>query len=510
MTDRPALRVTDVVKSFGSTTVLKGVSLELEPGSIHGLLGQNGAGKSTLVKIMTGVHGAGSFTGVVQVDGSTVQLTRPQDARQLGIGYVPQEIDVVEHLTVTENVLVGDLGSGLRFDRRAADRRCRTLLDQLGMTIAPRTRVSVLSAAQRQLLMIARALALTPKVLILDEPTTSLTDTEAVALGHILRRLAATGLGILYITHRVREVLDLCDGATVLRDGRVVEQLSRSDLTADRIVTAMAGRQVRDLFPGRRYPGGRTALSVRNLGVRPARGSSARVEDVSFDVHQGEILGIAGLLGAGRSELLAGVFGAVPRTGTVTVGGREVRPGHPRHARSAGIGMLTEERKRTGLLFNMSALRNITIGSLGSVSHRGFLDFAGERRVGRRVIGDLEVKTPGIHSSVEHLSGGNQQKLLIGRTLLPEPSVILLDEPTKGVDVGTRAQIYRLVNTLAERGAALVVVSSELDELLGMCDRFLVLAAGRLVDEFTKGDGSEQRILASIARVTPADEAITT
>jgi ABC-type sugar transport system ATPase subunit len=250
-------------------------------------------------------------------------------------------------------------------------------------------------------------------------------------------------------------------------------------------------------------------MSVRGLNVRPVGATAARVSDVGFDLHRGEILGIAGLLGAGRSEVLSAVYGAVARTGTVTVGGQQVRPGHPRFARASGIAMVTEERKREGLLFNLSVLSNITLGSMDKVSVRGLIRGPAERKVGRGVIGDLQVKTPRLTSSVEHLSGGNQQKLLIGRALLSEPRIVLLDEPTKGVDVGTRQQIYRVMGSLADQGISLIVISSELDELLGMCDRFLVLAAGRLVDEFRKGDGGETRILAAIAGAIAGDDLIT-
>lgn len=500
-----ALEATHITKAFGATVVLRDVSLTLRRGAIHGLLGQNGAGKSTLVKIITGVYGRSSYAGGLRVGREAVRLERPNDARRLGIGYVPQEIDVLEHLTVTENVLLGTLGDGVRFARRAADARCQQILHRLGAPISPRTPVSSLSAAHRQLLMIARALALEPSVLILDEPTTSLADAEAEALGEILKTLAAAGLAILYITHRVREVRAICDEATVLRDGRLVAHLTQENLSAEQIVAAMAGRVVRDLFPGRSYRPGAAVLSVREVSVPPARDGSVRVDRVSFDVKRGEILGIAGLLGAGRTELLSGIFGVVGRGGTVTVDGRVVRPGHPRYARSAGMGLVTEERKRSGLLFNLTAAQNITLGSLGSAARAGFVRPSVERRIGQRVVDQLEIKTPGLSSSVEHLSGGNQQKLLIGRTLLPQPKVILLDEPTKGVDVGTRQQIYKIIGELADSGVSVVVVSSELDELLGMSDRVLVLAAGRLVDEFAKGEGDEQRILSAATQTTRSE-----
>ena len=499
MTTEPALEIRGVSKSFGATRALTDVSLSIPSGSIHGLLGQNGAGKSTLVKIVTGVYGHSTYDGDVVFGGEPVQMNRPQDARHLGIGYVPQEIDVAEHLSVTENVLAGRLATGLWFRRGRADAQCRPLLEQLGLDVSPRAIVATLSAAERQLLMIARALALNPSVLILDEPTTSLADSEAAALGEVLLGLRRSGLTIVYITHRVREVLAICDSATVMRDGRVVEQLAGADLTSGRIVTGMAGRTIKDLFPGRTQTSREVIMSVRDLSVAATTGGTARVHQASFDLHRGEILGIAGLLGSGRSELLSGLYGARPRGGTLTVDGTTVKGGHPRFARAAGIAMVTEERKREGLLFNLSVLRNITIGSLGSVSHGGLLSGSAERRISRTTITDFEIKTSGLGSSVDHLSGGNQQKLLIGRALLAAPRVVLLDEPTKGVDIGTRQQIYRLVGTLADQGISVIVVSSEFDELLGLCDRFLVLAEGRLVDEFAKGDGDETRVLAAIA-----------
>lgn len=504
-----ALEVRSVTKSFGATNALSDVSMVVTAGSIHGLLGQNGAGKSTLVKIMTGLYTHGNFDGTVLIRGSEVNFDRPQDARRLGIGYVPQEIDVAEHLSVTENVLAGHLSNGLWFRRKQADRVCAQVLARLGLHVSPRSIVATLSAAQRQLLMVARALALDPAVLVLDEPTTSLDDTEAAALGQVLIGLQHTGLAVLYITHRVPEVLAICGSATVLRDGKVVEELAGESLTATRIVTGMAGRVIKDLFPGRNYAPQDTVMSVRGLSVRPVGPTAARVTDVSFDLHRGEILGIAGLLGSGRSELLSAVYGAIPRSGIVSVGDRLIRPGHPRFARESGIAMVTEERKREGLLFNLSVLSNITLGSMEKVSVRGLIRGATERQVGREVIGNLQVKTPRLTSSVEHLSGGNQQKLLIGRALLSGPRIVLLDEPTKGVDVGTRQQIYRLMGSLADQGISLIVISSELDELLGMCDRFLVLAAGELVDEFIKGEGGETRILGAISGATAEEELIT-
>lgn len=505
MSEAPVLEVRGITKSFGATAALSDVSLEVHAGEIRALVGQNGAGKSTLVKIMTGIYGH-SFDGQLRIKGTDVRLNRPQDARLLGIGYAPQEIDVAEHLSVTENVLAGHLSPGLFFRRRIADATCAAVLARLGLNVSPRAIVSTLSAAERQMLMVARALALDPSLVILDEPTTSLADSEAEALGDVIVELASQGLAVLYVTHRVQEVLRICDGATVLRDGKVVEHLGAAELSTTRIVTAMAGRTVVDLFPGRSYEPQDVVMNVEHLTVRNQPLSATRVTDVSFQLHRGEILGIAGLLGSGRSELLASIYGGTGRRGTVVVNGQEVRQGHPRFARSVGLGMLTEERKREGLLFNLPVVSNITLGSLLDVARGGIIRPALERETALKVIADLAIKAPRLSSSVDHLSGGNQQKLLIGRTLLAAPKIVLLDEPTKGIDVGTRQQIYQLMGRLADGGISLVVVSSELDELLGLCDRFIVLADGHMVDEFNKGDGGETRILASIAG--SSDEAV--
>jgi ribose transport system ATP-binding protein/D-xylose transport system ATP-binding protein len=495
----PSLAIRNLGKSFGATVALDGVSLDVYPGEVHGVLGQNGAGKSTLVKILTGVYPAGSFAGEFSVSGIPAKFSTPHDARGARVGYVPQEIEVVDELDVTENVLAGRVSSGLVFSRRSARQQSMRLMGKLGLSIDVRRRVGGLSAAQRQMVMIARALANEPHVLILDEPTTSLSEVEAHRLCQVVKGLADEGLSIVFITHRVREVMDICDNATVLRDGRVAESLPRTDFSEHRIVSGMAGREIQQLYPGRSFSTSEVILSCEGVSTRPASAGGSAISDVSLRLHRGEILGIAGVLGSGRTELLQALFGQSPRTGEVTVADQRVRPGDPGSARRAGIALLTEDRKSQGLLFNLPVAQNATLGSLPLVSRFGVIGRKAERAVARNVADRFSVKVPSITASVTHLSGGNQQKLLLGRCLLAQPRVVLLDEPTKGVDVGTRQQIYQHVADLSERGTGVIVVSSELDELLGMSDRVIVLGSGRVVDEFRRGEGDEIRILEAVA-----------
>ena len=348
--------------------------------------------------------------------------------------------------------------------------------------------------------MIARALALKPRVLMLDEPTASLSGTEVDALLEVLRRLKRQGVTMIYITHRLPEVLAVCDRATVLRDGRVAAELGREEFEEDRFIFAMSGQRLQKLFPPHEAPvGARPMLAVEHLSVAGKPGAIYGARDVSFSVAAGEIVGLAGLLGSGRSEILHGIFGRVPAEGTVKVDGQAIAIRSPRDARDAGIALLTEDRKRDGLLFNLPVGANITIGNLDPLSARGMVRGDRERSAILEAMRQLNVKASSPQASVAHLSGGNQQKLLFARVLMRAPKVLLLDEPTKGVDAATRQEIYRLVVELANKGVALVVVSSELEEVLGLCDRCLTIADGRIVDTFKRGEGGEDRVLRAVA-----------
>jgi ABC-type sugar transport system ATPase subunit len=503
-----AITAEGIRKSFGGVAALRDVGFRVRRGEIHALLGQNGAGKSTLVKILNGVHPAGSFEGTITVEGRPVAFQSPHDARAAGVAYVPQEIEVLEQLTAAENVFAGQtgLGRGKLVNQRRLQQEAGRLFEQLGLAIDPRRVVASLAPAQRQLVMIVRALAIRPAVLMLDEPTASLSGTEVDRLLAVLRRLRAQGMTMVYITHRLSEVLAICDRVSVLRDGATVAELERGRFDADVLINAVSGRRVQRQFPEHDPPVATAPprLSVEELSVPAAWNVPHAVHGVSFTVRAGEILGIAGLLGSGRTELLSAIYGRFPCRGHIRVDGEAVTIRSTRDARHAGIALLTEDRKRDGLLYNLSARGNITIGNLDAFASAGVLHTDRERTGARQAMRALAIRASSTEASVTHLSGGNQQKLLMARVLMNRPKVLLLDEPTKGVDVVTRQEIYRLVVDLAHGGIAVIVVSSELEEVIGLADRTVVISDGRIVDEFLRGAGGEDRVLRSIAAAETA------
>jgi ABC-type sugar transport system ATPase subunit len=508
----PLIAARNISKDFSGVPALRGVDFDVAEGEIHALLGQNGAGKSTLVKILNGVHPAGSYSGVITIGGRPAEFRAPNEARAAGVAYVPQEIEVLEQLSVAENVFAGrtGLGKGLLVNQRTLQARARELFHQLDLDIDPAALVASLTSAQRHLVMIARALALGPRVLMLDEPTASLSGTEVQALFTMLRRLKAQGVTMIYITHRLPEVLAVCDRATVLRDGRVAAEITREEFDEERFIFAMSGQRLQRLFPEHTPPAGpQPALEIRDLSVAGRAGVHHAVHDVSFAVGAGEIVGLAGLLGSGRTEILGAIYGRTAFTGQIRVAGQPAAIRSPADAREAGIALLTEDRKRDGLLFNLGAGANITIGNLGPLSAHGVVRGDRERSAILEGMRALNVKTPGIQASVAHLSGGNQQKLLFARVLMRAPKVLMLDEPTKGVDAGTRHEIYRLIVELADKGVGLLVVASELEEVIGLCDRSLVIADGRIVGEYSKAEITEDRILRTIAAAQAASAGTT-
>jgi ABC-type sugar transport system ATPase subunit len=493
-----AIEARAVSKSFGGVRALRDVSVRVRRGETHALLGQNGAGKSTLVKILNGVHPAGTYTGALYLDGTEIHFDSPADARRKGVAYVPQEIEVVPQLTVAENIFAGQtsLGKGVLVDRRALQRSAQALLGEIGMAIDPDARLAHLTAAQRHLVMIARALSTRPGVLMLDEPTASLSSTEVDKLLELLVGLKRRGATILYISHRLAEVLSICDRATILKDGAVACELAREEFTADVFIQRMSGQKARALYPQRSAPPKREpVLTVNGLSMPRRFGMNRSLTDVSFSLQPGEILGLAGLLGSGRSEILGALYGSLAHSGSVAVAGSAAHVHSPAAARALGIELVTEDRKHTGLLFNLPAGQNVTIGNLAAVTRGGVIDKGREAHVALERMRALNVKARSPAASVAHLSGGNQQKLLFARALLGKPRILLLDEPTKGVDAATRQEIYRLMSELADAGVALIVASSEIEEVIGLADRCLVVAGGRIVDTFMRGEGGEERVL---------------
>jgi ABC-type sugar transport system ATPase subunit len=509
---KPLIEARGIVKSFSGVQALRGVDFSVMPGEIHALLGQNGAGKSTLVKILNGVHPAGSYSGTITLDGAEANFASPFAARAAGVAYVPQEIEVLEQLSVAENVFAGltNLGRGFLVHHGRLEARTRELFGQFGLKIDPRALVASLTSAERHLVMIARALAMKPRVLMLDEPTASLSGAEVEGLFEVLRRLKAQDVTMIYITHRLPEVMTVCDRVTVLRDGRVAAEIARGEFNEEQFIFAMSGQRLSRLYPDHEPPrDSPVALGVRNLSSKGHSGAHGDPIDINFDIRAGEIVGLAGLLGSGRSEILHAIYGRAAFSGEVFVGGKPVAIRSPADARRAGIALLTEDRKRDGLLFNLGAGANITIGNLAALSHNGIVRGDKERSAILQAMRALNVKAPSPQASVAHLSGGNQQKLLFARVLMRAPKILLLDEPTKGVDAATRHEIYRLVVELAAKGVALLVVASELEEVIGLCDRCLTIADGRIVDEFTRNEGSEERVLRAIAAAQAASQQTT-
>ena len=490
-------------KQFSGVQALRDVDLRVQSGRIHALVGQNGAGKSTLVKILNGVYATGSYEGVIRLNGLAVRFSSPAQARDHGIAYVPQELQVLENLSVAENIFVGQTSLERKTLVRFAElnERAARLLSRLGVSLNPRAPLATLSAAQKQLVMIARALATRPSVLMLDEPTAALSVHETDRLFLIFERLRAEGVTMLLITHRIPEILALADWATVLRDGRIVAEIPRDQFHEDAIVAAMVGRRLDMLFPLRGMPArGEQLLRVEDLRIPRAGGGTDIITKVSLTLRRGEVVGLAGLVGSGRTEVLSALYGRIAHEGHIYVDDQEITVRRPADALKAGIAMLTEDRKNAGLLFNLPLGQNITLGSLRLFARRGVINRELENRTARASMQAFDIKASSLWADVAHLSGGNQQKALLARVLVQTPKILLLDEPTKGVDVGTKQEIYRLVLQLADRGMGLIVVSSELPELLGLCDRYLVLSNGRIVDEFAKGEGDEERILQATAR----------
>ena len=504
----PTLQARGITKAFGGVVALKSVDLTVCEGDVHALLGQNGAGKSTLIKVLNGVIASGDFRGSLAMDGRKVSFHSPRDAAACGIGYVPQETEVLEHLSVAENIFAGMTGGKKKarlVSRREIGKRSADILSGLGLATDPEAPAIRLTSAEKHMVMIARALARQPRVLLLDEPTAALSAREVKTLFAALSRLKKEGVTTVYITHRLPEVMAICDRTTVLRDGSVVAEYQRSEFDEDDFIFAMSGRKLARLFPVHNPPPSTgPLLSVDRLapggqGRGPAREGLHQGAEVSFSVSAGEIVGLAGLLGSGRSEILHAIFGNLPSTGEVMVNGKPVEVHRPRDARKAGIGLLTEERKRDGLLFNLPVGRNITIGNLGPLSKLGFVSPLREGRAVRDAMAALNVIATSSAAALSSLSGGNQQKLLFSRALMRGPRILMLDEPTRGVDAETRQEIYRLTVDLADKGAALVIVSSELEELIGLCNRILTISDGRIVDEFRRGEGGEERVLRAIA-----------
>ena len=487
-----ALEMRDISKSFSGNTVLDGVTLTAHAGEVLALVGENGAGKSTLMKILSGVHQPDS--GEILIDGQKLNFSRPGDALSAGIAMIYQELSLAPHLTVAENIFLG------REPLRVAPlgvindndlyQRSQSLLEDYGFRINAKTRLGRLSAADRQLVEITRAIVEAKRLIVMDEPTSSLTSHEVEELFRLIKDLKKRGLAIIYISHRLEELDDIADRMTILRDGKVVYSGKWGEISTDELIRHMAGRELKEIFPPRKASIGGVKLKVENLCRSP------KFEKISFEVRAGEVVGLAGLAGAGRTELVETIFGAQPlESGRVVLNGVEVDHFETNQSVKRGLSLLTEDRKRTGLCLNLPLAANITLANVRALVSGGVLRKRKETAAANELINKLGIRPSSPSKPVGRLSGGNQQKSLLGRWLFANSDIFLLDEPPRGVDVAARSEIYRKINELAESGAAVLIVSSDLPELLGMADRILVMRRGHLVTELNAGQTTQEEIL---------------
>ena len=484
------LELRDVAKSFGPVVALRSGSIRAEAGSIHALVGENGAGKSTLVKIVAGVYRRDS--GELLLDGEDVDFGSTAESKNAGVAVIYQEPTLFPDLSVTENIFMGrqPVGAGKRIDRAAMHTEAQALFSRLGVRIDPRRPARGLSIADQQIIEIAKAISLEARALIMDEPTAALSGVEVDRLFAVARSLRDEGRALIFISHRFDEVFDLCDTVTVMRDGDYIATKPVAETTSDEIVSLMVGREVADLFPKSPAEVGEPVLTVEGLSA------TGVFHDISFQVRAGEIVGLAGLVGAGRSEIARAVFG-VDRyeSGSVTVAGKRVPPHTPRAAIRAGMAFIPEDRRKQGLVTEASVARNIAGVIRGGLAKAGVLTQRAESRAAGPWAGKLEVKTAALDMSAATMSGGNQQKVVIAKWLATNPKLLIIDEPTRGIDIGTKAEVHRLLSELAGEGLAILMISSELPEVLGMADRILVVCEGRLTADIPRDEATAENVM---------------
>jgi D-xylose transport system ATP-binding protein len=498
------LKMEHIVKEFPGVRALDDVNFEARSGEVLALVGENGAGKSTLMKVLGGAWPYPTYQGDIFIKGENKRFYNTREAEQSGIAIIYQELNLIPELSVAENIFLdrqptNGLGT---IDWRRLNSDTRTLLDELGITdFQPADQVKHLTVGKQQMVEIAKALSKRARILVLDEPTSALTDKEVADLFRIIRKLKQDGVCMCYISHKMEEINEIADRVAVLRDGQTIGDVTPiADITLDQIITRMVGRDLQDMFPAGERKRGEKILEVRNLCVdHPDLPGEKRVRKASFSAYRGEILGISGLMGSGRTELVSAIFGTHPGAthGDVLIEGKRVDIRSPTDAIDHGIALLTEDRKALGLFLDQSIAFNTTVASLQTISTRlvGVINAGRERALVEKSVAQLGVKAPDIEAAVGTLSGGNQQKVILGRWLNASPKIFILDEPTRGIDIGAKVEIYRLLNRLAEEGVAIIMISSELPEILGMSDRILVMSEGAIVAEFTREDATREAIM---------------
>ncbi|MGV7241242.1 sugar ABC transporter ATP-binding protein [Caballeronia sp. M23-90] len=496
----PFLEMRAISKTFPGVKALDGVNLQIRQGEVLALAGENGAGKSTLMKILTGVY-APDPGGKILIEGNEIEMRDGNHARALGIGIIYQELSVVENLSVAENLFLArePLNRVGLLDRPRMEREARAMLETIELDVDPSTRVSELSVGQQQMVEIAKALAYQSKVIIMDEPTASLSHHETRTLLQLIKRLRERDIAVVYISHRLEEIFELADHVTVLRDGRTVDTSPIAEVTRNSLVRMMVDRELSDLYPGSAssHATGVPVLEVRDLSLRATKGAEARIRDINFTLHRGEILGVAGLVGSGRTEIMEMIFGIRPCTGSIAVDGKSVSIRNPHDAIEHGIGFVTEDRKAQGLVLGMSVRENFSLTHLKRYSPFQFLQRAKEDESCKQFVRSLGIKTPSTEQKVVNLSGGNQQKIVIAKWVARNPKVLIVDEPTRGIDIGAKAEVHALLARLASQGIGIIVISSDLLEVLAVSDRILIVREGRLNGEMNRAEATQERVMAA-------------
>jgi ABC-type sugar transport system ATPase subunit len=494
MAETPILEMNNITKAFPGVLALDEVDFDLYPGEVHALLGENGAGKSTLIKIISGLYQRDA--GAMRVDGQEVNFTAPDESIAQGIKVVYQELDLVPGLSVGENVFLGNYPhtSFGTVDWRELRQKTSELLHELGQDIDPTTLISHLRVAEQQLVEIARALSRQTRIIVMDEPTSALSPDEVENLFSIIRRLRDRNVGVIYISHKLDEVYQIADRVTVFRDGKRIVTKPVDETEPHELVTWMVGREMKDIFPKTDGKAGGPLLTAREI-------RSGRLREFNVTIHAGEVVGIFGLMGAGIHMVGRALLGDVPRTGEVVVDGQTVRPGSPSDALKKGMALLTENRREDGLVPLLSVESNITLAALTKLSNGGWIRQADVEQAARDQVSKLAVKTPSLDQQIRFLSGGNQQKVLIARWLLLNPKVLLLSEPTRGIDVGAKAEIYHLIDDMTQQGIGVLIMSTELQEILGMADRIIVMFDGRITGEFSREEATQEGVIAAATGV---------
>ena len=485
------LEMRGICKTYPGVRALDGVSFDVRRGEVHALVGENGAGKSTLMKILAGAQQMDS--GEILIEGRPAEMTSPQKAMDLGVSIIYQEFNLVPYLTAAENIFLGrEPRASLPgfVDFRTMYAEAGRLIDELGVKLDIRQPVNRLSIAQQQMVEIAKATSRKAKIIAMDEPSATLTDHELSRLFELIRRLQSQGVAIVYISHRLEEVFQIASRVTVLRDGALVGTKSIEELDRDSIIKMMVGREIQQQIPKEPAQPGEVALELRSVSRKGV------LRDVSFNVRKGEVLGLAGLVGAGRTEVARVIFGADPSDeGEMSLFGQAFRPRGPRQAIQSGIGLVTEDRKALGLILGMVVRENVTLANLDRISTLSFINQGREKTVASQYVDDLSIRTPSIEQQVQNLSGGNQQKVVLAKWLFTESKVLIFDEPTRGIDVGSKVEIYQLMNELVKKGVAIIMISSELPEIIGMSDRIVVMHEGRVAGELDRAEATQERIM---------------